>query len=440
MANLVESANWELGIYQLETSDPVEGGPNGIDNLQAKQLGNRTLKIKDTLDKYGIFINSDDEDFVGQPVVLDAVFEGTVVDGDVVYYDIANVRFAKALSDGTEKANAFGIADVTNSKIITFGLIQTTRTDTVGDILFLSDTVAGALTTTDTGTPVARYEYNGIISLNPAASAGAISSSIAPGSITPDKLSETYYPDTYLDPKIINWDSAYTERRQWNGSATNLVPATARTSLGLTGDVSTHSHDTMYYTKSYLDPKIINWDIAYDEKRYWDGSASGLDASLGRTSLGLIGDISTHIHDSLYYTKSLINAKCGNWDTAYTERRQWSGSASNLDANAGRIALGLTGSVVTHNHNTLYTNSKTSSYWFRKTPDSFATYIVYSYVIAPQTWTWISFLGASFTYAHTAFFTCHNGITQMGYRNLSNTQVEVWNQYGNYFTMLVIGQ
>nr|WP_306808017.1 tail fiber protein [Neisseria meningitidis] len=33
-------------MYQLETSDPVMGGPDGIDNRQAKQLANRTLWLK----------------------------------------------------------------------------------------------------------------------------------------------------------------------------------------------------------------------------------------------------------------------------------------------------------------------------------------------------------------------------------------------------------
>ncbi len=48
MTDLVESGEWEDGIYQLEESDPVKGGPDGIDNLQAKQLGNRTsfLRLK----------------------------------------------------------------------------------------------------------------------------------------------------------------------------------------------------------------------------------------------------------------------------------------------------------------------------------------------------------------------------------------------------------
>ena len=49
MANLQETAQWETGIYQLETSDPVMGGADGIDNRQAKQLGNRTLWLKNEI-------------------------------------------------------------------------------------------------------------------------------------------------------------------------------------------------------------------------------------------------------------------------------------------------------------------------------------------------------------------------------------------------------
>ena len=46
MANLEEKAEWTKGIYQLETTDPVMGGPNGVDNVQAKQLANRTQYLK----------------------------------------------------------------------------------------------------------------------------------------------------------------------------------------------------------------------------------------------------------------------------------------------------------------------------------------------------------------------------------------------------------
>lgn len=49
MANLVETSRWESGIYQFETSDPVMGGPNGIDNLPTRELANRTLWLKNEL-------------------------------------------------------------------------------------------------------------------------------------------------------------------------------------------------------------------------------------------------------------------------------------------------------------------------------------------------------------------------------------------------------
>ncbi len=50
MANLPEQPEYEEGIYQLEETDPVLGGPNGIDNLQAKQLANRTFWLKQQLE------------------------------------------------------------------------------------------------------------------------------------------------------------------------------------------------------------------------------------------------------------------------------------------------------------------------------------------------------------------------------------------------------
>ncbi|MEN2426880.1 tail fiber protein [Chromobacterium vaccinii] len=51
MANLQEKLFWEPGIYQLETSDPVLAGPDGIDNLQGKQLANRTVYLKDQIEQ-----------------------------------------------------------------------------------------------------------------------------------------------------------------------------------------------------------------------------------------------------------------------------------------------------------------------------------------------------------------------------------------------------
>ncbi|MGL4828882.1 MAG: hypothetical protein ACRCXG_06235 [Vibrio sp.] len=51
MANLNEEPVWEAGIYQFETTDPVEGGPEGIDNKPTRQLANRTAYLKQEQDK-----------------------------------------------------------------------------------------------------------------------------------------------------------------------------------------------------------------------------------------------------------------------------------------------------------------------------------------------------------------------------------------------------
>ena len=50
MANLKETAYWEEGIYQWETTDPVLGGENGIDNKPTRQLANRTVYLKQELE------------------------------------------------------------------------------------------------------------------------------------------------------------------------------------------------------------------------------------------------------------------------------------------------------------------------------------------------------------------------------------------------------
>lgn len=50
MAFIFETSDWETGVYQIEVSDPVGGGPNGIDNLPHKQLASRTAYLKTITD------------------------------------------------------------------------------------------------------------------------------------------------------------------------------------------------------------------------------------------------------------------------------------------------------------------------------------------------------------------------------------------------------
>lgn len=50
MANLPESSTFDAGVYQLETTDPVVGGPSGVSNAPLKNLANRTKYLKDQVD------------------------------------------------------------------------------------------------------------------------------------------------------------------------------------------------------------------------------------------------------------------------------------------------------------------------------------------------------------------------------------------------------
>ncbi|HFQ8100863.1 TPA: hypothetical protein ACHS94_002166, partial [Citrobacter freundii] len=64
MANLPETPQWEDGIYQIEVSDPVLGGPDGISNRQAKQLAKRTSYLKQQ-------VESGDKDLADHIAALD---------------------------------------------------------------------------------------------------------------------------------------------------------------------------------------------------------------------------------------------------------------------------------------------------------------------------------------------------------------------------------
>lgn len=50
MANLPESTTYDAGVYQLELTDPVQGGPTGVSNAPLKNLANRTAWLKSQID------------------------------------------------------------------------------------------------------------------------------------------------------------------------------------------------------------------------------------------------------------------------------------------------------------------------------------------------------------------------------------------------------
>ena len=73
MANLAETATWEAGVYQIEETDPVQGGPNGVDNLPHKHLANRAKYLKQEQDGLKSEITTARSTFANLDARLDAL-------------------------------------------------------------------------------------------------------------------------------------------------------------------------------------------------------------------------------------------------------------------------------------------------------------------------------------------------------------------------------
>ena len=79
------------------------------------------------------------------------------------------------------------------------------------------------------------------------------------------------------------------------GGTGATTQANARSNLGLTGNVTSHTHS--YATESYVSTAVSthvtnthdnsDWDTAYSLRLQWNGGGTNLNASNGRSSLGL---------------------------------------------------------------------------------------------------------------------------------------------------------
>lgn len=95
MADLEEALDWAAGVYQIEQTDPVVGGPpdlalgQGIANVQAQQLADRTGWLKAAITALqGVAVVQADIDTAiaalldGAPVALDTLNELATALGD----------------------------------------------------------------------------------------------------------------------------------------------------------------------------------------------------------------------------------------------------------------------------------------------------------------------------------------------------------------------
>lgn len=167
-------------------------------------------------------------------------FEGDVnisspVNGDLLIYDAVQGRWENAtLTAGS----------------------NVTITNGPGSITIASSNPGGTVTSVGLSAPTG-FSVSG----SPVTSSGTLALSFAAGYSLPTTTSQS------------NWDTAYSERRQWDGGSTGLVAATGRTSLGATTVGSNLFTLTNPSAVTYM---RINAD----------NSVSTLDAATFRTAIG----------------------------------------------------------------------------------------------------------------------------------------------------------
>jgi hypothetical protein len=160
---------------------------------------------------------------------------GTLVNGNLLIYNASTNRWENAtLTAGS----------------------NVTITNGPGSITIASSNPGGTVTSVGLSAPTG-FSVSG----SPVTSSGTLALSFAAGYSLPTNASQT------------NWDTAFSERRQWDGGSTGLVAATGRTSLGAT---TVGSNLFTLANPSAVTYMRINAD----------NSVSTLDASTFRTAIG----------------------------------------------------------------------------------------------------------------------------------------------------------
>ena len=152
---------------------------------------------------------------------------------------------------------------LTNPSAVTFPRFNSDNTVSALDAATFRTAIgAGTSSTTGTVTSVAMTVPTGLsVSGTPITTSGTLALTLTAGYSIPTTASQT------------NWDSAYTQRLQWDGGSTNLVAATGRTSLG--GTTVGQNVFTLTNPSAITFPRFNA-----------DNTVSALDAATFRTAIG----------------------------------------------------------------------------------------------------------------------------------------------------------
>lgn len=142
MANITEDSVFTANLREIATNDLVLGGPTGTVNLQAKDLGDRTIWLRDRLNPlYNLF-----------PDYLGSQFGAGVVEGSFCYMDNTTDKWELAVPNNIDKLPE-GIRS--GNKVLTEGIYtRPTGSYTVGERYFCQNGGSALATLVVTESPV----------------------------------------------------------------------------------------------------------------------------------------------------------------------------------------------------------------------------------------------------------------------------------------------
>lgn len=164
MGKLTEITQWEDDIYQLETSDPVVGGPDGVSNKPQKQLANRTQWLKqqlestsDALAEHAKSRNHPDASLTAKGFVQ--LYSGVMSDSEIL---AATPKAVKIAMDNANSrlAKERNLADLTNVPLarqsLQLGNSATRNVGTTPDTVAAGDDsrITGALQKSQNGADI----------------------------------------------------------------------------------------------------------------------------------------------------------------------------------------------------------------------------------------------------------------------------------------------
>lgn len=118
MSELNEQTKWEDSIYQIQRGDPVTGGRDGIANIQARQLANRTRVLKSDVDKLNTSVMSDAKIYDSPEDAQAAINAGT----ETRQLFSVNSTITDYWVEQYENVN--GIATPTGKKLVTAAFVE----------------------------------------------------------------------------------------------------------------------------------------------------------------------------------------------------------------------------------------------------------------------------------------------------------------------------